>query len=108
MFRRFESAGGPYSCHAGSSLLNILGQPEKAGLPQSQEAQQMVGFEGCFEASGLDTTFASPWSAQEGQGEVAEGDPVLAGISEFYLRGIIAEYHVQQPVQAILNAPMQM
>ena len=56
-----------------------------AGLPQSQEAQQIVGFEGCFEAFGLDTAFAGPWSAQEGQGEVAEGDPVLTGIGQFDL-----------------------
>ena len=39
----------------------------KAGLPQSQKAQQVVGFEGCFEALGLDTAFASSWSAQECQ-----------------------------------------
>ena len=77
------------------------------GLPQSQKAQQVVGFEGCFEALGLDTAFASSWSAQECQGEVAEGNPILTSVGQFDLRGIIAEDDVQQPVQAILDAPVE-
>ena len=66
-------------------MLLTQAAPGLPGLPQSQEAQQIVGFEGCFEAFGLDTAFAGPWSAQEGQGEVAEGDPVLTGIGQFDL-----------------------
>ena len=68
---------------------------EGSGLPQSQKAQQVFGFEGCFEAFGLDTALAGPWSAQEGQGKVTESNPVLAGVSQFDLRGIIAENDVQ-------------
>jgi hypothetical protein len=65
----------------------------------------MVGFGGCPKAFGFDAAFTNPWSAQKGQGKVVEKDPILSGVDQLDLRGIIAEYYVQRPVQAILHAP---
>ena len=106
--RAFRDVGGEVTA-AHRVLLEVLEDDRavQAGLPQSQKAQQVVGFEGCFEALGLDTAFASSWSAQECQGEVAEGNPILTSIGQFDLRGIIAEDDVQQPVQAVLDAPVE-
>jgi hypothetical protein len=69
-----------------------------------EEAQGVVGLEGGVELFALGTTLAGLVPAQEVEGEAAQPAEVGLGVAVVHLALVLAEDHVQRPVQLASTA----